>query len=219
MILAVVPAYNEEANIHQVVKNLRQFVDKVVVVDDASTDKTFSEAQKAGATVIRHKLNRGQGAALETGHTYARSVSADTVVHFDGDGQFDPAEIPQALAFLKKHKANVLLGSRFLEKKSNIPAFKKIVLLPLARLFDRVFTGLSLSDAHNGFRILDKKALHTMHLVQNRMAHASEIPQQIKQHSLKFVEFPVTVQYTRYGQSAHGAIAIIKDTLTGLFIR
>ncbi len=139
MLVAVVPAYNEEKTIGAVVKKLLSFVDKVVVVDDASSDNTFEIAKQHEATVLRHKINRGQGAALETGQTYARSMNADHVIHFDGDGQFVAEEIPHAVEALRKEQADILLGSRFLTGHSNIPFSKRVFILPLARLFDRFF--------------------------------------------------------------------------------
>ena len=87
MFLAIVPAYNESKRIGSVVRSLFDHVDMVVVVDDASRDATATLAQQAGATVLQHTVNRGQGAALETGHAYARSIDATYVLHFDGDGQ------------------------------------------------------------------------------------------------------------------------------------
>lgn len=219
MIIALVPAYNEEDTIGLVVTELLPHVDKVVVIDDASSDTTAKIAEDSGAVVLRHRLNRGQGAALETGHTYARSIGADAVLHFDADRQFLADEIPGAIAAFKKENADILLGSRFLEKKSSIPFAKRHILLPFARFFDRMLTGLVLSDSHNGFRILNKKALSVIRLTQDRMAHASEIPALIKKHNLKYMEFSVTVRYVEYGQGARGGLSIIKDTLTGMFLR
>lgn len=219
MIVAVVSAYNEGKTIAGVVKKLLSCVDTVLVVDDASQDDTYEQARQAGAVVLRHKINRGQGAALETGHTYARTLKADFVVHFDGDGQFDPTEVLPAIEALKTSGADILLGSRFLDTYSVIPFSKRFIVLPLARLFDRVFSGLSLTDSHNGFRVFNNKALHALKLTQDRMAHASEVPALIKKHGLKYIEFPVTVRYVEYGQQARGAFHIIKDTLTGLFLR
>lgn len=219
MIIALVPAYNEEDSIETVVTELLLVVDRVVVIDDASVDATGDIAEHSGAIVLHHKLNRGQGAALETGHAYARSIDADLVLHFDADRQFLAEEVPGAIAAFRKEKADILLGSRFLEKHSSVPFMKRHAVLPLGRLFDRMLTGLKLSDSHNGFRILNKKALSAIRLTQDRMAHASEIPALIKKHDLKYIEFPVTVRYVEYGQGARGGLHIIKDTLTGMFLR
>ena len=96
MFIAIVPAHNEESSIGSVVRSLVRHVDQVVVVDDGSRDATAKEAASAGAVVLRHAINRGQGAALETGHEYARRAGADFVLHFDADGQFDAADVPRS---------------------------------------------------------------------------------------------------------------------------
>lgn len=219
MIVAIVPAYNEAESVGSVVKAVLPYVDKVIVVDDASSDKTASVAEKAGAVVLRHKLNRGQGAALETGHAYARAYAAELVVHFDADGQFLASEIPLAIEALKKQNVDILLGSRFLKNTSNIPWVKRTILLPFARFVDRRVTGLTLTDSHNGFRVLNKRALDELRITQDRMAHATEIPALIKKHNLSYMEFPVTVRYAEYGQGARGGLRILKDLFTGMFLR
>jgi glycosyltransferase involved in cell wall biosynthesis len=164
-------------------------------------------------------VNRGQGAALETGHAYAREINADFVLHFDGDEQFDSNDISPALAKLKKYNADILFGSRFLDSRSRVPWFKRHILLPSGRLFNRLFFGVRLSDAHNGFRILNKKALDVVIIRQDRMAHASEIPALAKKHNLRFLEYPVKVTYHEYGQGGVGSFRILKDLLLGTFIR
>jgi glycosyltransferase involved in cell wall biosynthesis len=138
MLIAIVPAYNEEKTIGSVVRSLFGLVDKVVVIDDGSKDKTSVEANLAGATVLKHKINRGQGAALQTGQTYTLLEGADYVLHFDADGQFDPQDIKPALNALQASQADILFGSRFLGKKSNIPFFKKSFLFPLGRIVNKV---------------------------------------------------------------------------------
>lgn len=219
MFIAVVPAYNEEKRIGSVVRSLFEHVDKVVVVDDCSQDNSSFEAEKAGAIVLCHEINRGQGAALETGHDYAREVDADYILHFDGDGQFDVADIKPALAKLKESQVDVLFGSRFLDSRSKIPWFKKKILLPIARLVNRFFTKSKLSDVHNGFRILNKRALDKIKITQDRMAHATEIPALVKKHNLQYVEFPVKVTYHEYGQRAGSGFKIVRDLLLGRFVK
>lgn len=219
MFLAIVPAYNEEKRIAHVIVDLQSEVDSVIVVDDASTDATAEIARAAGATVLQHEINRGQGAALETGHAYARSIGADYVIHFDADGQFDVADIAPALLELQKNKADILFGSRFLGKDANLPWSKKHIILPLGKLVNRIFGSLPLSDAHNGFRILSKSALDRIHITQDRMAHATEIPVLAKLHSLYYCEFPVKVTYHEYGQSGLGGFQVVKDLLTGRLLK
>ena len=219
MFLAIVPAYNEEKRIGSVVRSLFGHVDRIVVVDDFSSDNTVSEARDAGATVLVHALNRGQGAALETGHAYARKIGATYVVHFDGDGQFDVEDIGPAFKRLKEEGVDVLFGSRFLDDRSNIPWFKKYILLPLGRLLNRILFRLNLSDAHNGFRILNRNALDSIKITQDRMAHASEVPSLVKKHNLAYIEYPVKVTYHEYGQGATSGFRIISDLLLGKFVK
>lgn len=219
MFLAIVPAYNERAMIGSVVRSLFQHADAVVVVDDGSTDGTGEAARAAGAVVLRHDINRGQGAALETGHDYARMLGAEYVVHFDADGQFDSGDIPGAVAALKASGADVLFGSRFLGVSSAVPLFKRVGLLPLARLVQRLLTGVRLTDAHNGFRVMNAKALHAIRLTQDRMAHATEILALARLSGLTHIEYPVKVVYREYGQGLFGGVRILADLLLEKFVK
>lgn len=219
MLLAVVPAYNEAERIGSVVRSLFDHVDAVVVVDDASRDTTAAAAREAGATVLVHEINRGQGAALETGHTYARRVGAAYVIHFDGDGQFSVDDIAPALSHMQKGQADILFGSRYLDVRSTIPPFKRWVLHPVSRWIDRAFTGLQLSDYHNGFRILSRRALEQLSITQDRMAHASEIPRQVRRLGLRHVEFPIKVTYHEYGQGTLSGLTILRDLFFGRFLK
>lgn len=213
MKIAIVPAHNEAKEIASVVIGLLPFVDEVVVVDDGSTDTTMIAAKQAGAVLIRHDLNRGQGAALETGHEYARQKGADIVIHFDADGQFDPMDIERGVMMLNEKKVDIILGSRFLDKKSNLPWVKRHIILPFGQLVDRMFGGARLTDAHNGFRIFNARALSVLRLEQNRMAHATEIPQLIKQHGLRYAELPITVVYREFGQGISGGLKVVRDLI------
>ncbi len=220
MLFVVVPAYNEEKNIGRVLGGLFSHGHKnVVVVDDGSSDNTSEAARLAGAVVLQHEVNRGQGAALQTGNDYALQNGASNVVHFDADGQFNPADIEVALGAMQANGADVLLGSRFLDSRSAIPWTKKYIVLPISRFINRLLTGLKLTDVHNGFRILSRRALEKINISQDRMAHNSEIIKQIKQHKLNFIEHPVEVKYFRYGQGLNGGIKILQDILAAKFLK
>ncbi len=218
MFLALVPAYNEEKRIGSVIRSLFGHVDEIVVIDDGSQDGTAKAARAAGATVLRHEINRGQGAALQTGQDYARKHGADFVIHFDGDGQFDTADIGAAKQHLIESKADILFGSRFLRQDTRIPLTKRMILLPLARWMQRFLFGVRLSDAHNGFRVLNSTALNVITITQDRMAHATEIPVLAQRHGLSTVEFPVKIYYHEYGQGPKGALRILKDLFIGQFV-
>lgn len=220
MVFVVVPSYNEEKKIGRVVRGLFEHgFNSVVVVDDGSTDNTFLEAQKNGAIVLKHSINRGQGAGLQTGNEFALSQGADYIVHFDGDGQFNPQDIITALKLLKEKQVEVVLGSRFLDNRSRLPWFKKYILLPIARLINFLLTGVRLSDAHNGFRIFTANSARKIIITQDKMAHNTEIIAQIKKQGLKFVECPVEVVYNEYGQRAGAGFKILWDLFTRKFYK
>lgn len=220
MVWIVVPAYNEEKNIANTVQGLLKLgYSNTVVVDDGSGDNTFQEAQRAGAKVLSHVLNRGQGASLQTGHEYALKCGAEIVVDFDADGQFDPKDIENAINKLQNEKLDIVLGSRFLIENLQIPFSKKYFILPLAKIINRFFTGVNLTDAHNGFRVFSRIGLSKIQITQDKMAHNTEIIAQIKKHNLRFVEVPVKVSYSRYGQGWRGGIEIIKDLVINFFVK
>lgn len=214
MVIVVVPAYNEAESIGRVVRGLfEQGWQRVIVVDDGSLDDTAKLAAEAGASVLRHEINRGQGAALQTGNEGALVLGAEFIVHFDADGQFSPADIAPALRALQTQGVEVVWGSRFLDGRSQIPWLKKYMILPVSRWVNYLFTGMRLSDAHNGFRILTRRAAEAIAITQDGMAHNSEIVRQIKKNNLKWVEYPVEVRYLEYGQGITGGLKIVGDLL------
>lgn len=219
MIFIVVPAYNEQGTIASTLRNLfKQGYKNVVVVDDGSSDNTFDVAKNEGAIVLRHVINRGQGAALETGNEYALMRGASHVVHFDGDDQFNAADIQPAVEFLQAKNFDIVLGSRFLDNRTTMPFTKRHFIFPVGRALNTLMTGVKLTDVHNGFRILSKKALEKIKITQDRMAHNSEIVAQIKKHKLSYGEFPVEVRYMRYGQGVGGGFKVLKDWLWSYFV-
>jgi glycosyltransferase involved in cell wall biosynthesis len=210
----VIAAYNEARVIAGVVAGVIHAGYDVVVVDDGSSDRTRDLAAAAGAVVIRHPINLGQGAALQTGIEFALRQGADIVVTFDADGQHRIADAARLVAALHTHGADFALGSRFLGGAVNQPLSRRI-LLRLATLFTRLTTGLSVTDTHNGLRAMTRRGAGAIGLKQNRMAHASEILHQIADSGLKFVEVPVTIEYSAYslakGQSMGDALVILTD--------
>jgi len=222
-LIVVIPAFQEEASIGQVVKELLPLVDQVVVVDDSSTDRTAVVAAAAGATVLHHIINRGYGAALTTGSDYAVTQGADLIAHFDADGQFDPTDLPVLVKTLQNAKAQVALGSRFKGQALNMPWLRRLTL-KLAIIFTWLVSGIRLTDAHNGFRLFTQEAWRMMNLRQDRMAFSSEVIDEIKRWRLPWVEVPVTVRYTNYSlknskQGSWPALKIVKDLFLGRLIR
>jgi polyprenyl-phospho-N-acetylgalactosaminyl synthase len=214
----VIAAYNEARAIGPVLASVRGMGFNIVVVDDGSSDDSADLARNAGAAVVRHAVNLGQGAALQTGITFALSQGADFIVTFDADGQHRAAHIEHLLASLVIHRADFALGSRFLGEANNIPQSRRLLLLT-ATWFTRLTTGLAVTDAHNGMRAMTRRGAEAIRLRQNRMAHASEILHQIADSGLKHVEVPVIIDYSHYsiakGQRSTESINIIVD----LFVR
>lgn len=212
----VIPAYREEAVIGDVVREVRSTWPGVLVVDDGSPDGTGRVAAAAGARVLRHAINRGQGAALQTGITAALLDGARFVVTFDADGQHDPGAIADLLGPLQGGEAEIALGSRFLDAPNEIPRMRRWVL-GVAVLFTRITSGIRVTDTHNGLRAFSRRAAEFVSIRLDRMAHASELLDQVRASRLPWVEVPVRVRYTQYsrrkGQSSMAAIRIGADYL------
>jgi polyprenyl-phospho-N-acetylgalactosaminyl synthase len=218
----VVPAFNEQSTIQEVVLGLCRFCGNIAVVDDCSSDLTSIRARAAGAHVLRHPINLGQGASLQTGIDYALQNGATHIVSFDADLQHRPEDVPLLLRGLTETGADFALGSRFLGKANNIDLSRKL-LLKAAVLFTRLTTGLKLSDVHNGLRAMTRRGASALRIRQNRMAHASEMLQQIAKSGLPYIEVPVTLEYTSYskakGQRLSNSVNIVLELLTGALQR
>lgn len=217
-IVVVIPAYNEEKRVAAAVVDALSASDAVVVVDDCSRDNTGLVALDAGAYVLRHIINRGQGAALQTATDFAiKNLDADIIVHFDADGQMSASDIPHMIEPIVKGEADVVLGSRFLGKEvENMPLSRRIMHVG-ARAFTLLISGIRLTDTHNGFRALSKDAAKKIRLSLDRFAHASEILDLIVAKRLRYVERPVAIRYTaetlEKGQFKGGVWSVVKDII------
>ena len=209
-----IAAYNEGSVIAGVIEGVRAAGYAVVAVDDGSADETADAAERAGAAVVRHPINLGQGAALQTGIEFALAAGAEIVVTFDADGQHRVSDVAVLTAALNAHNADFALGSRFLGGTLNQPLSRRLVLR-LATLFTRLSVGMNVTDTHNGLRAMTRRGAQRIKLRQNRMAHASEILHQVAQSGLPFVEVPVTIEYSAYsmakGQKLTDALTILLD--------
>src|SRR5215470_17833799 len=174
----VIAAYNEATAIARVVTEVGRAGYSVVVVDDGSADSTADVARAAGATVVRHPFNLGQGAALQTGIDHALAQEAAFIVTFDADGQHRVSDISRLTDALVEERADFVLGSRFLGQAPNLPALRRL-MLRAATQFTRLTTGLQVTDTHNGLRAMTRRGAAAIRLRQNRMAHASEFLGQI----------------------------------------
>jgi len=221
-VYVVVPAYNEESTIGAVVEDLRAAYANVLVVDDGATDGTHEVAKRAGAIVLRHVINRGQGAALQTGMRLALLRGAEYIVTFDADGQHRVEDIARLLEPIRAGQCDIALGSRFLSDESKVPAGRRL-MLRCAVWFTRIVHRMPLTDAHNGLRAFSRRAAQRIDLKLDRMAHASELIDQIRASGLPFREVPVVVRYTPYslqkGQRLRGAFRIVLHYLLGRVLR
>lgn len=209
----VIAAFNEGKVIRDVVAEVVAAGWQVVVVDDGSRDDTAAAARMAGATVVRHGINLGQGAALQTGVDYAiRRRGARYIVTFDADGQHRCEDIPLLVDALED--ADIALGSRFLGGVEGASQ-RRVALLRTATVVSNKLSGMKLSDAHCGLRAFRASVAEQLRITQERMAHASELLRKIKTSGLRVVEVPVTVRYTEHsmskGQGGIQAVRILFD--------
>lgn len=202
-----IPMYNDEKMITKVIKDLNsKGYNNVVVVDDGSKDNGYSVVKKnTKAIVTKHIVNRGQGAALQTGMEIAVDRGAKYIVHFDSDGQHDVKDLDHMLKTLIEGKYDIVLGSRFLQE-NKIPLKKRIVLKG-GIVFTYILSGIWLTDVHNGLRVMTAETAKKLNLQHDRMEHASEILDKVKSLNLKYKEVPVTIHYTDYSQAKGQSIS------------
>lgn len=218
-IFIIVPAWNEAERIAPVLKSLVALPYQIVVVDDASTDATAEIVGRYSVVLLHHRINRDQGATLQTGNEYALRHGADIIVHFDADGQFLPGEIKDMIQPIVEEDYDIVFGSRFLGKKSIMPRFKKYIYFPLARLFNRVVLGVKFSDPQNGFRAMNRHAAELIIIEQDHSAHCSEIAAKAVAYKLKIKEVPVTVLYHHFGRGFANGLKIVRDLLVSKIIK
>jgi len=216
-----IPAYNEEKAIGDIVKRSLAYADKVIVCDDGSTDSTAKVAKENGATVISHKKNQGYGAAIITLFDRARHENADVMVTIDGDGQHSPDQILLLINTLQENNVDVVIGSRFLDKSSNTPGYRKqgIKIITSAANFGADF---KVSDAQSGFRAYSKNAINSIHPTETGMAVSTEILLKISNKGLALAEVPITISYngdtSTQSPVPHG-ITVLMNTLKFISVK
>ncbi|HEY5246990.1 MAG TPA: glycosyltransferase family 2 protein [Dermatophilaceae bacterium] len=213
----IIPLYNEEEVIGDVIAGVLAEFAQVVCIDDGSSDQSAARAAAAGARVVRHPFNLGQGAALQTGFQFALAdPEMKYVVTFDADGQHQITDAVGMVERLRAGEAEVVFGSRFMDERST-PSFAKKVVLRAAVGYTNMTTSTRLTDAHNGLRAISRPVLAQLSITQNRMAHASELVAQIGASKATYVEHPVHILYTEYskakGQSLWNSINILADLM------
>lgn len=219
----IIPAFNEGKAIVDTINGIPNGYPKIICVDDGSSDDTAAQISKTRAILVRHPINLGQGAALQTGIEYALLDSnVKYFVTFDADGQHRIEDVKKMLEHIKKNKLDIVLGSRFLGSAENISTKKK-AMLKLAVKFSNLTTGVELTDTHNGLRVFNRFTAENLQLKMPDFSHASEIIERIGEKRLKHEEVPVTIVYTDYsrakGQSMINAVNISFDTLMNKVIR
>jgi polyprenyl-phospho-N-acetylgalactosaminyl synthase len=199
----VIPAYNEATVIADVIADVRSVFDDVVCVDDGSRDDTGALALRAGAHVVRHPVNLGQGAAIQTGVEYARrQPGAQVFVTFDADGQHRVKDVVRMIDRLTAEDVDIVVGTRFAEPAvaTRVPLLKRIVLRTAVWLSPRS-RRLGLSDAHNGLRVFNRTVADGLDITMNGMSHASEFIALIAENQWRVTEEPVEILYTEYSKS------------------
>ena len=211
----IMPVYHEAAVVADVVTRVRETFPNVICVDDGSLDDSATQILGTGAHLVRHPVNLGQGAALETGLRYALArEGGEYFVTFDADGQHQVDDVLTMLEVARSGAADVVLGSRFLDPSGSVPWLRRLVLRT-AVLFSPAARRLRLTDAHNGLRVLNREVAERLHITMSGMAHASEIIAVLARSPWRVAEVPVTILYTDYsrskGQSLINGVNILFD--------
>jgi polyprenyl-phospho-N-acetylgalactosaminyl synthase len=219
----IIRCFNESQVVRGVIEEVRQYFPNVVGVDDGSADTSSAEMVAAGAVVVRHAINLGGGAALQTGVEFALlDPQAKYFVCFDADGQHRPEDALSMVQRLRRGEEDILIGSRFLGSSAGMPRSRRI-LLRVARVFERLTSGVSLTDAHNGLRAFTRAFAERLDLQLTDMAYASELLSLIKQSGMRYAEHPVTIQYTEYsmakGQRSINSVNIAMDIWLHQFLK
>ena len=213
-IVACIPAYNEELTIAKVVLRARRHVDRVIVCDDGSSDMTAEIAEACGAEVIRHERNMGKGAAMQSLFRRAREVGADIMVTLDADGQHDPDEIPVLVNTMIEAGADVVIGSRFLNRETvnKIPAYRRV-----GNMILNIVTSVSdVMDTQSGFRAYSRRAVESIQPTEMGFAVDSEILYKASELGLKIVEVPIGVEYRVPRPSKRGPMPHALEVLLGM---
>ena len=215
----IVPIFNEEQVVRKIVQSLVADKFTTVIVDDGSSDNSLQSISDLPVKILKHSTNFGQGAALQTGFEFAKkNPNLEIFVTFDADGQHQIKDIENIISPIKENKADIVFGTRFQDDKTKMPFLKRIIL-KLAIRYTNLSTGVPLTDAHNGFRAMNRTALSEMQLNLNGMAHATEIVAIAHKANLRIAETPVEILYTKYSKAKGQSILNSINILSDLFLR
>ena len=216
--LVIVPAFNEEKFIKSVIEDLHKYFENILIINDGSSDNTIDFAASTNkCKIINHPINTGQGIALLTGVRYfLQNTSYDYLITFDADGQHKAIDAFNMLNYAKDNNKKVVFGSRFIStNKNNIPKIRSI-FLKFAILFERIIFGFNLTDSHNGLRVFERSTSRFLLTIKSsKMAHATEIPFQLKNNGVEIMEYPCDISYTleKKSTSIFSSVNIISDLI------
>ena len=215
----VIPVFDEAEVIEQVLEKVLADFPYVVCVEDGSSDGSAEAISRTGAVLVRHPINLGQGAALQTGLSFGLlDPAVQTFVTFDADGQHQLEDVSRMLARLDREDVDIVFGSRFLDGRTQMSRLKRVVL-KLAVGYTNRTSGLRLSDAHNGLRVFNRRVAEVLDIKQNGMAHASEFVTVVAHHQFRYVEEPVHILYTDYSKAKGQPLLNSVNILFDLFFR
>jgi glycosyltransferase involved in cell wall biosynthesis len=215
----LIPAYNEELHIKDIIISCNILgYNNVIVIDDGSNDNTAPNARAAGAIVLSHVINRGPGAATQTGLEAAKFLGADIAVTLDADGQHHAKDIRNLIDAITVQKKDVAIGSRFLNNDNKIPLLRKI-FNKTANLIIFFLTGIYLTDTQSGFKAFSKSALDKLYITSSGYEFSSEIIRQSKHHHLQITEIPISVNYTPYSLSKGQNLSTGLNTIYKMMVR
>jgi glycosyltransferase involved in cell wall biosynthesis len=223
-VLVILPAYNESRHIQKVVKRIQRFgFNHIIVVDDGSTDETANLAKDSGARVLKHVINRGPGAATETGFAYARIHSEyNYCVTIDADEQHHPKDLSHLIDVLIENDADIVIGNRFMKGTNNIP-FIRVIYNGIANLMTYIFADSWVSDTQSGLKVFKRNVLEMIQLNTDGYEFCSELIIKAQNHHLKIVETPITVFYTdvsmQKGQSLGNGFKTVANLIQSRFFR
>ena len=216
-IYVIVPAFNEQNVIKDIINNLLKNFSNVIVINDGSNDKTLETINDLDIKILNHEINLGVGAAVQTGFDYVSNIpDAKAVITFDADGQH---LVDDAVAMAKEIMIcdeGIIFGTRFPKHSKNIPMVKRIVLKLIAKITDLV-TGVSLSDAHNGLKAYKVSIIKELELQFSSYSYESELITQVAKKKIDYKEMSTDIKYTSYsikkGQKLLNGLLIIEDLL------
>lgn len=218
-IVIVIPAYNEEQSIHNVIVSCHnEGYQSIIVVDDGSTDNTAQEAQQAGAIVVSHMINRGVGGATQTGLQAARKLGADIVVTMDADGQHQAHDIKRLVGDVLNRQTDIIIGSRFLNKNNAIPLSRKLYN-NIANIITFFLSGIYLTDSQSGLKAFSKPALQKINISSNGFEFCSEIIREVRHFGFSIKETPISVVYSSYSLSKGQSLSSGLTTVFKLVIK